>query len=71
MNPTATYDAQSGEYGFQLPVYVLNSKTKGLTAGVRYDWTSEKHKSVVGIFVTSAFCVLPGYDGCTSSGDDK
>jgi len=71
IDPTFTYDAASGEYGFQLPVYVIPNKAKGLTGGLRYDWTSDKHHSVVGVFVTSAFCVLPGYDGCPTGDKAK
>jgi len=69
-NPTVTYDAQSGEYGFQAPVYLVADKAKYLTGGIRYSWTSEEHESVFGIFVTSAFCVLPNFTGCTSK-DEK
>lgn len=69
-NPTVTYDAQSGEYGVQLPVYLLDNKSKGLTGGVRYDWLSKDHDSTFGIFIGSSFCVLPGYSGCSPKDDD-
>jgi hypothetical protein len=68
IDPGVTYDANSGAYGFQLPIYVIADKSKNLTGGLRYDWTSDKHESVVGIFVTSGFCVLPGYSGCSTGG---
>jgi hypothetical protein len=66
VNPTVSYDAHSGVYGVQFPVYILANKSKSLTGGVRYDWTSDKHESVAGVFVASAFCILPGYSGCPS-----
>jgi hypothetical protein len=71
INPTATYDAASGVYGFQLPIYLVVDPKKALTGGLRYNWTSDEHKSVVGIFVTSAFCVLPNYSGCNAKSDEK
>ncbi len=64
--PAFTYDLQSGIYSFAVPVYLIADETKALTGGLRYDWTSDKHESVVGIFVTSAFCILPGYAACTT-----
>ena len=69
INPTATYDAATDAYGFQLPVYLVVDSKKALAGGVRYDWTSDEHKSIIGIFVTSAFCVLPKYSGCSAKDD--
>jgi hypothetical protein len=72
VNPAFTYDARSGVYGVQVPIYIVVNKAKSLTGGVRYDWTSDKHQSIVGVFVASAFCVLPGFSGCAApSGSDK
>jgi hypothetical protein len=69
INPAATYDLESDKYGFQVPIYLILDSKKALTGGLRYDWTSDEHKSVVGIFITSAFCVLPGYSGCSAKDD--
>jgi hypothetical protein len=66
IDPTVTYDAHSGVYGVEVPIYVVANASKSLTGGIRYDWTSDKHQSVVGVFVASAFCILPGYKGCPS-----
>jgi hypothetical protein len=67
IDPTFTYDLHSHVYGFEVPIYVVANDSKSLTGGLRYDWTSDKHQSVVGVFVASAFCILPGYSGCTPS----
>ncbi|HEY2707127.1 MAG TPA: hypothetical protein VGI95_03670 [Caulobacteraceae bacterium] len=55
VDPMVTYDALSGAYAFDLPVYLLNDATHNLTGGIRVDWTSVKHRTVVGVFVTKAF----------------
>jgi hypothetical protein len=64
IDPTVTYDANSRAYGVEVPIYVIADTSKTLTGGVRYDWTSAKHESVVGIFVASAFCIVPGSNAC-------
>ncbi len=68
INPAVTYDAASHEYGFQFPLYIMPNGSKYLTGGIRYDWTSRKHQSVLGIFVSSAFCLVPGKTDCASGG---
>lgn len=67
IDPGVTYDAKSHEYAFQFPIYIATNSSKGLTGGVRYDYTSKKKESIFGVFVSAAFCVLPGFSGCAPS----
>jgi len=55
VDPMVTYDAASGAYAFDLPVYLFSDGKDNLTGGIRYDWTSVKHASVVGVFIAKAF----------------
>jgi len=73
VDPSFTYDAKSSVYGFSVPLYVFVDKSKNLTGGIRFDWTSDKHQSVIGIFASSAFCILPGAAACgsTATGSGK
>jgi len=61
IDPGVTYDARSGQYAFQFPVYLFENSSKSLAGGIRYDWTNVKHESVVGLFVSSAFGVAPTF----------
>ncbi len=64
IDPTFTYDARSGVYGGQLPLYFLTDANHALTGGVRADWTSDEHHVIFGLFVSSAFCIILGKDSC-------
>jgi outer membrane receptor protein involved in Fe transport len=59
VGPSVTYETRSKAYAVQVPIYLVADKDKNLTGGIRYDWTSDTHHSTVGIFLTSAFSVLP------------
>lgn len=65
IDPAITYDAHSHEYGIQIPIYLLPNSSKFFTGGIRYDWNSEKHESVVGVFVSSPLCIIPGNTKCS------
>ncbi len=66
LDPAVTYDAAANSYAVQFPIYFLKDATNGLSGGIRYDWTSSQHVSVVGVFVASSFCVLPGANACVA-----
>ena len=55
--PMFTVDAKSKDYAFSMPLYLYTDGKNGLTGGVRGDWTSVKHDTVFGIFVTKTFDV--------------
>jgi hypothetical protein len=57
LDPMVTYDAVSGAYAFDLPIYLFNDGKNNLTGGVRVDWTSVRHDTVVGVFVSKAFSI--------------
>ena len=58
VDPGVTYDARSHSEAIQFPIYFITDTSGGLTGGIRYDWTSEKHISVIGIFASAAFSIL-------------
>ena len=58
VNPGFTYDGIDGSYAFQFPLYLFSDSNHHLTGGVRYDWTSTKHVSMVGVFASAAFGIL-------------
>jgi hypothetical protein len=66
-DPGFTYDAIQHAEAIQFPIYLFTDPKKNLTGGIRYDWTSTNHQSIVGIFVSAAFGVLP--DQSSPDGD--
>ncbi len=65
ITPSLTYDASSHHYGIELPVYIVPTSSDYPTAGIQYDWNSDKHESVIGIFVSSPLCLAPGKTVCS------
>ena len=63
--PSITYNASSHEYGIGFPLYLIPNASSFLTGGFRYDWNSDKHESVLGVFVTSPLCLIPGKSKCS------
>lgn len=53
-----TRDFKNKVSGVQLPVYFIGDGEGGLTGGVRLDWSSDNHKTTVGVFVGQAFKLL-------------
>ena len=64
VDPAFTYDAHAGTYAVQVPLYLVANSSKSLAGGIRYDWTSDKHESIIGVFVSTSLCLLPGYAEC-------
>jgi hypothetical protein len=52
---SATRDFKNKLSGVQLPIYFVGNGDGGLTGGVRADWSSDTHKTTVGIFIGQAF----------------
>jgi hypothetical protein len=59
-DPGITYDANADSEAVQFPIYLFTSDSKQLSGGIRYNWTSTNHQSVVGVFVSAAFGILSG-----------
>jgi hypothetical protein len=57
-DPKVTYDAHQRSEAVQFPIYFISDASGGLAGGIRYDWNSEKHISVIGIFASAAFDVV-------------
>ena len=58
IDPGFTYDAVAGSEAVQIPIYLFTDSSKNLSGGIRYDWTSTKHVSVVGVFASAALDIL-------------
>ena len=55
LSPTLTYDAHSKDVGVDVPVYLVPDSDGNLTGGLRFGWSSNKSKAVIGVFVGSKF----------------
>lgn len=55
---SVTRDFKNKLSGVQLPIYLVSDSKGSLTGGVRLDWTSDTHKTSVGVFVGQPFKLL-------------
>ncbi|WP_295505689.1 hypothetical protein [uncultured Pseudoalteromonas sp.] len=52
---SVTHDFEDGEYTVSLPMYLINNEKSEWTAGLRYEFDSDKSEHTVAFFVGSAF----------------
>jgi len=59
INPKFTYDFNNKIVGLELPLYFLQSKTKGLNGGVTLGWRSDAKELIIRFFVGNILGLLP------------